>query len=143
MSIDIKKPSDSASDKPKLSKIGLISVALLLVLALAVGGMMSSNSKKRQALAENAKIIDSAIDHAVAVCRGVISVFGDEGDTDELEGIIRRVEKEKNPLARADMATDIISLGLRLSQNDQGRTDELNGARNRILIAVREYKNRL
>jgi hypothetical protein len=143
MSIDIKKPSDAAAERPKLSKIGIISVALLLVLALVVAGMMVSSSRRRQALAENAKIVDAAVDHAVAVCRNVVTVHGDAGDQAELNGMIKRIEDEKNPLTRADIATDMIGLCLRLAQDSQSQLDELTGARNRLLIAIREYNNRL
>ena len=57
--------------------------------------------------------------------------------------MIKRIEDEKNPLTRADIATDMIGLCLRLAQDSQSQLDELTGARNRLLIAIREYNNRL
>ena len=135
MAVEIKRPGEGFGKKPKLSKLGKLLVfagiaAVLLAAVLIIGAMHSAAQKK-----ELAEPVLSAVEHSVLVCR---SITGDGAEA--LAELIDAVEQETDVLKKADAAQEMLLYASKLSEGNQSRTDELNGARNRITVALRQYQ---
>lgn len=142
MSIEFQHPSGPEKQKAKLSKTGLASIGLLVLLVAVVIGMVVSNQAKNKAMAEKALVIDNAVSHAVTVCKNVVAASSSSEVGDEANRHIQRIEAEKDPLTKANLANDFIGYCMSLTK-EQHFIDELNGARNRVSVAVREYRGSL
>lgn len=123
-----------------MSTVGKISVGLAILIVITSVIFMLSASRNKNALLERAKIIDASVEYASAVCKNVGSSYG-EDFLDELSRMSERISAEKDPLIRADMAINMVGLTLNEGELRQDQIDELNGARNRILLAIKEYKS--
>ena len=143
MSIEFQHPSGPEKQKVKLTPVGIAGVALLVALVAVIIGMVVSSQQKNKALAEHARVIDTAVDHAVAVCRNVMAT---SDDSDRIAGMVQAIDRitaEKDPLAKAGLTNDLIGQCMSIAGERQDFVDELNGARNRVQVAIREYKGNL
>ena len=132
--VTVYKPSPQKVSKRKMTKAGkLISglIACLILTSIIVGAVSSSKSKY---LANKAIEVENAIQRAVLL---VTSNFPNH-DWSQFEAAI---QSEKSLENKQQYVLQMLSRATQLSES-QSVTDELNGARNRVLFAYTEWQKR-
>lgn len=141
MPLEVSKPGDAFGRKPKLSKTGRVivgaAVALVLVFAaVIIAANHASGVKKEKELA-----VVNAVERAVVVCENSAAAL--KLDTKALNAVAsykKQIETEKDALKKADISFEMIGFLLEYSAQDQSVADELNGARNRVFVTLKAYK---
>lgn len=131
MAVEVKKPGSSLNSI-KLSRTGKIIIAIAAVILIVVGIVIISTVQSKSREEEIAQPILDAVEHSVLVCKGISS-------EDALSSYINRIESEKTATGKANAAQEMIQLVTKQSEGNQAQLDELNGARNRITIALKKY----
>ncbi|MDR1066327.1 MAG: hypothetical protein LBL35_02680 [Clostridiales bacterium] len=142
MGIEINRPgaADTFKQKPKLSAAGKIIIgaglAAVLVICVIIASSISSGNKK----SEKEDALLETIERGVIVCESAFKTLGaDSSVTRKFNGIIDKVNAEKKAAAKAAAAYEAIDLALKEAAGNASVTDELNGTRNRIFYALKNY----
>lgn len=140
MSFQINKPGDTGGYKARLSSFGRRVVAGLIILTVVVSFIAYSRVLTNRKTAELRDAVVAAIDRAAVVCTNALSAVG-AGDqaAATLRGHIEHIDSAKAIEDKVSRSYEMISFALSLVGSNQAQVDELNGARNRILLAMQEY----
>ena len=144
MPLDINRPSDTVGQKPRLSKLGKIIVAVsgaaLVILAVVIISVLHANGQTAQAKKELSDQLIGTVERAETVCKNALSaVNANDQAVSSLQKYLDRIEKENDAAKKAEIAQEMINDTLSKVSGNQQQIDELNGARNRILLAVKNY----
>ena len=131
MAIEVKKPGSSLNNI-RLSRTGKIIIAIIAVILIVIGIVVISTVQSKSHQEKLAQPILDAVEHSVLVCKGISS-------EDVLSSYINRIESEKAATDKADVAQEMIQFVTKQAEGNQAQLDELNGARNRITIALKKY----
>ncbi len=140
MSFEIKRPGDTTGDGARLSALGKRVVIALVILAVVVSILVFSRVQANRRLKELADDVLAAIDRAELVCTNALSAVG-AGDqaVATLRDLAGRIAGAKQLEDKVALAQEMITYALAQAGGSQAQVDELNGARNRILLAMQEY----
>jgi hypothetical protein len=142
MSFEIKKPGAALDEKPRLSRFGRRAVAagvIVLIVASILAYSALQANQRRKAL--EADVLD-AIERGQLVCSNALSAVGaDSAAVAALQGFVQRIGEARQVPAKAAAAQEMITYALSQVGGNQAQVDELNGARNRILLALERYEN--
>ena len=112
-------------------------VIIVLVVASLIYSAVQSN-RDRQQLARD---LEEEVDRAKIVCSNAAAVVAAGATaTDRLASFAREIDGQREAAGKAAIAQEMITYTLGLTAGDQAQLDELNGARNRILLALQKYQ---
>jgi hypothetical protein len=141
MAFEVRRPSDALGEKPKLSKFGRTAVTIAVVVALIVVGSVYAAVQANRARDQLAQAVEDAIDRAEIACRNAASAVGASTvATDRIAEYGRQIDGARIVADKAALAQEMITYTLGLAGSNQSQVDELNGARNRIVLALEKYR---
>lgn len=136
MALKVNKPAIPDKKPLKLTSMGKAAVSLFIIL-LVVGGavfFMQSRAATRRAEAEAPLLL--AVDRAVAICQSSMDILNvEESIRNRVGETHTQIENAGSALRKGELALEMIGVLLPLAVENASVTDELNGARNRILVA--------
>lgn len=140
MAFEIRRPSEKLEEKPRLSRFGRTVVSVAIVAALVVVLAVSAAVQANRARAELAKNVQDAVDRAKVVCaNAVTAVGGGSNAADQVATYSRQIDGKRTVDEKAAIAQEMITYTLGIAGSSQSQVDELNGARNRIILALQQY----
>lgn len=137
--MDIKRKSDTiSSGGKKLSSFGKVTAAAVCILlaAIIVFAVVAVNNSK--AKKEKMKDLENAVSYAIQTCKN--SVAGNSDALSEIEKYAKDIEKAKKADKKVELALEAIQYTLGKTTSTQA-IDELNGSRNRVNVAYRNYQS--
>jgi hypothetical protein len=141
MPYEVRRPSDKLDEKPRLSKLGRTVVAVAAVLALVIVGAVYASVQASRARDELAQAVLAAIDRAEIVCANAASAVGaGAAVTGQLETYGREIDQKRLVEDKAAVAQQMLTYTIGVVGTNQAQLDELHGAVNRIVLAMREYQ---
>lgn len=141
MAFEVRRPSDALGEKPKLSKFGRTVVTVAIVVALVIVGSVYAAVQANRARDQLAQALEDAIDRAEIACRNAVSAVGaGTAAADRVAEFGRQIDGKRLVTDKASVAQDMITYTLGLAASSQAQVDELNGARNRIVLALQKYQ---
>jgi len=138
--LEINRPGDRAPDKPRLSTLGrrVAAVLVLVLVVVAVGAAYTVQANRRRA--ELRADVLAAVERSKVVCADALSsVSAGDSALATLQGYSRRIDDSADLGDKVDASYEMITYALGHVAGSQAQIDELNGARNRILYAVKQY----
>ena len=142
MAFHVNRPGNAMVQKPKLSIIGKIVIAVtvivVLISALIVYSTILANQQKNL-LKED---VLYAIERSKVVCANALSVVGASEDVIHLlKKYSDSIDTKEQIVDKSTAAQEMITYTLSQVSGTQAQIDELNGSRNRILVALKKYNN--
>lgn len=142
MPLEINKPGDALGERPRLSRFGRGVVAAGLIVVVLAGMLVFSLVQGNQRKAALAAAVLDAVERSRLVCTNALGAVGADSEAiAALEGFYRRIEDENQVSGKATAAQEMITYVLSQVHGNQAQVDELNGARNRILVALQQYES--
>ncbi len=141
MSFVIKRPGDKSEHKPRLSSFGRRVVVGLLVVAAIVAAIVLANAQAARKRNELKQAVLDAVERSEVVCGNALSAVGAGTEAQSaLQGFRDRIARAGDVDEKASVAQEMIDFALGHAGGNQAQVDELNGARNRIMLAMQQYE---
>ena len=136
MALKVNKPT--VPDKQPLKLTGMGKLAVVLVVILLAGAVLAfflqSRAATRQAELEAPLLL--AVDRAIVICQSSMDILGvEESIRNRVGETHTQIENAGSALRKGELALEMIGILLPHAADNAAVTDELNGARNRILVS--------
>jgi hypothetical protein len=142
MPVEVNRPGDSLGEKPRLSGFGRRVVAVVLLLAIVATAVVYSRIQANRRKAELADQVLSAVERSKVVSANALSAAGaDDAAQAALKGYVKRIDDARQVKDKAAAAQEMITFSLGQVHGIAAQVDELNGARNRLLLALQQYND--
>lgn len=142
MALTVHRPTYFKTRKTGLTPLGIALLAGIALLVAAFAGVMLANQFSRRADERAAQPVDSAVSYALTVAGQTARALGTDADVQLVRDTASFIEGESDPTKRAEAAQTLLGEMLSIAQGSQASIDEINGAKNRVHLAVRNYESR-